>query len=321
MATWAPLIYAPLALLGWISLALVLFDGRPRELRSRIRRSWVGRRSRFAYHRVRMRLGRRVSDRRFLKRGSRRDNELNRRTTPPVQERLDWVALWMVEVYAPSHVPRLIEGLKALGWDDRRSDFNDVVSWLREARGSGRTKSFSLGQFAGPNSPYGFRGETVPLSERFDAVVPSFVQLPSGVTVLIAQFTLAPSSQRCLEKALREDAQSRLRRLPQGRRSLTSAAGAKGERLAAVREEVRKDAASWMGRLAPGANAESGEEMASWDLIVTAQRELWSGQREQGWLDTAGYGLLERWRSEMVVTSLCIPRWSNGSAARPTFSA
>lgn len=251
-----------------------------------------------------------------------KDESENALTAPPADERLDWVVLWMVEVYAPSHVPRLIEGLRALGWDQRRAGSNDVVSWLQEVRGSRGTATFTLGRLGAHQRFWGsIYGQTVELPSCFEFIVPTFVALPSGVTVLIVQFALRANSQRCLEAALREDAQAKVTRTRGGGHTVTSAGGVKSERLAAVRSSIRAQAGDWMSRLAPGALAEASEEMPSWDLVLTAKSELWSGQYERGWLDTAGYSWLDRWQSERLKCSLCIPRWSDLSGSRPAFSA
>ena len=73
---------------------------------------------------VQMRLAGRSSDddlASMLDLSRRNDPSSNVETTPPEDEQVDLHCMWAVEFYAPSHVDKLVDNLKKLGWD--QNDF------------------------------------------------------------------------------------------------------------------------------------------------------------------------------------------------------
>lgn len=66
----------------------------------------------------------------------RRDDEENKRSSPPDDERIQLHSLSVAEIYTPSHVEKLLSGLKSLGWhqDESLGRGKNPVLWIQRNR-------------------------------------------------------------------------------------------------------------------------------------------------------------------------------------------
>jgi hypothetical protein len=81
-------------------------------------------------------VSRRVGDEWHWRNTDDRDNE---RGVPPADEHVRWHALWLAEVYLPSTIGGLIDGIERLGWWESHKDetVRDAVNAGRSGRGGG----------------------------------------------------------------------------------------------------------------------------------------------------------------------------------------
>ena len=64
-----------------------------------------------------------------------KDPTINAETTPPEDEHVDLHCMWAVEFYTPSHVDKLVDNLKKLGWDQNEFPGRESpASWVRITR-------------------------------------------------------------------------------------------------------------------------------------------------------------------------------------------
>jgi len=318
---WRPLVYTLVTILLYVALGVLVWRA-PRSAR-RARR-------RIEYWRFAIRS--RLTRKRLLREEAERVDAWgvdNPSTVPPVGEHLLWPALWMVEVFLPTHAEGLARSIKALGWDEEGGmGRSDALQWLREARAHGGPSSISPGSFL---SPLPLAAGSIALAPRieipqaFRSLVPTFIQLGPGVTVLVARFTLGEQERSCLEDALRQPAKARAQARGWTGHQVTPASMVRLERLGAERERVRGAAAGWLAGNLRGVFAERGSQPPSWDLITSEHEPL--SPRElapDDWRQGLGLGFgTDRWTfdppNEKLV--LATPGLRDTSKPKPTFCA
>jgi hypothetical protein len=262
---WVPLVLSPLVLLAWIGLVVLLFRSRTLLRRVRHRLRWW-----------RQVVSSRLTRKEQLREAARLADEMgvgDPPAVPPPTEHPLWPALWMVEVYLPTHAEALADAIRKLGWDQEGAlGRSDALAWLREARARGRLSYTSPGAFRSPRPiPPGMISwaPQIDIPETFDYLNTRFIQLGPGVTVLVAAFTLAEDERSCLERALREPASARAEATSWTGHSVYPASVVRLERLGAERERIRSAASRWIARNIPGSFSERAKELPSWDLITT----------------------------------------------------
>ena len=271
---WVPLVLAPLVLLAYVGLAVLLF---------RSRRVWRGVRHRLTWWRYVVKS--RLTRKKRLAEAARFQDEMgidNPSPVPPAAEHILWPALWMVEVYLPPHAEALADAMRKLGWDKEAPlGGSDALAWLREARARRTLSTASPGSFRSrrPIPPGTISlARQIDIPDTFDYLTPKFIQLGPGVTVLVAAFTLAENEQSCLERALREPASSRAEATSWTGQASDPPSIVRLERLGAARERVRTDAAGWIARNIAGSFSERGKTPPSWDLDHDRDRHTHGGQ-------------------------------------------
>jgi len=312
---WAPLVLSPIVLAAWIVLFAVLVD--PRLGRKTVLRLPGGGRLWRIWWRAK-RYARRGRDRRrHLARSRIFDAEQNAQTTPPEHVLIRWGGMWTVEIYTPAHMPRLIEGLHALGWDtNRRFGGVDLVTWLSNMRtGTGGWAS------AGPFRARGgaaFHLEELDITRRCALMIPTFHQLAPGLVALIVGWVLTHEEQASLEAAVREPAESSARSLKGGGSSVTPAEVNKAARVGKLRSELRGEATRWIRNSLPGLFAQelTIEQLPSWDLLLTEGANLKHSEPGHDWRGVVGYAHADEWRSPHTLgLSLLVPRFGNEHSA------
>jgi hypothetical protein len=316
---WRPLVYTLLTIVLYVGLGVLAW----RSARA-VRRT----RRRVDYWRYAIRS--RLTRKRLLREAAERFDALgvdNRSTVPPAGEHLLWPALWMVEVFLPTHAEGLARSIKALGWDQEGGmGRSDALKWLREARASGGPSTVSPGSFLSPRPLAAGMVALAPrieIPETFRSLGPTFIQLGPGVTVLVARFTLAEQERSGLEDALREPAKARAQARGWTGHHVSPASVVRLERLGDARERVRRSAAGWMGDNLRGVFAERGSEPPSWDLI-TSEREPLSppGLAHGDWRQGLGLGFGgDRWTFDPANEDLVLatPGLRDASKPKPTF--
>lgn len=287
----------------------------------------ISRRIRQLYRRARLRLTarrRRLASQTHVRELS--DDRDNESTRLSEGETVDWAGLWLAEVYAPSHAPRLIEGLQQLELEKHPGVFGggrDIVETVAQHRG-GPGAFANLGLFAKPGTFIGV-GPPLGLPDDFLFLQPTFFTVAPGISVLIVQFALEDGSRRKLERTLSRDFHAQARPLRHGGHSVHHASDLKEERLGEERRRIRGAAEAWLAEYLPGAFATRlDSSYPTWDLLLTGDDQLFrtdlSGPRD--WRDSLGFGQVrERWEAGHIEgLHLLEPMWKGRNAAVTTFA-
>jgi hypothetical protein len=216
----------------------------------------------------------------------------------PSDEHVLWASFWMVEIYLATHTPDLKKGFARLGWTEDVPGLGsiDAEKWLDDARTGHGLSWTRLGFFRPRGSALFPTATPIELSKSFAFLSAALVQMGPGVTALITNFALAEDEQGCLEKALREAPSARGEPVGAVGYRILSPEVVRAERVAAERERIRNEAASWIRENLPGAFSASREDPPTWDLITTEKEDLIKDLRGPfGWQDILGFRGANQW--------------------------
>ncbi len=117
-----------------------------------------------------------------------RDRERNAASKPPPDESCQLVAIWVAELYTPSTLIGLTDGLRRKGWDDIRRGDLDIVDWILQSRvgGGGSWSRLGLVRRRG----VGFADLRDDLPPGVDAINLGLFALTPSITVITAAFVL-----------------------------------------------------------------------------------------------------------------------------------
>lgn len=126
----------------------------------------------------------------------------NERGRLPQDEGIQVPAISMVELYTPSQIGRLTEGLRKLGWERGWSRNESLVQWAENARRDGTQGWVSLGFVTDARTPR-------PMSERYahfplgiESAHPVLIALTPSITALVVNFYFSVEESKSLEYAL-----------------------------------------------------------------------------------------------------------------------
>lgn len=144
----------------------------------------------------------RDDERRFWRNRDPKENEEGRL---PDLETLTIPAVWVVEVYTPSTVTGLFDGIQRLKWERGVSRNDDLLDWMsrvREGRSAGWT---NLGLVSSRDDRHFMAERTAVLPHGIRAVLPRLVSLTPSLTAMLACFVLDEEAARALNEPLRRD--------------------------------------------------------------------------------------------------------------------
>lgn len=128
----------------------------------------------------------------------------NDRGRLPDDEGVQIPAVWAVELYTPSQVARLTEGLRKLGWERGRSREDSLLQWTEKTR-QGRSQSWaSLGLVSDVRKPHLMSERTTSLPPGVDAAHPVLISLSPSITALVMGFFFTEEEAKSLDGPLRK---------------------------------------------------------------------------------------------------------------------
>ena len=227
----------------------------------------------------------------------------------PEGERVLWPALWVTEIYGPSHIPGLRSAISALELD---TDPTQIGRYLGELLAGGRTGYGGwsrAGEYTPKDRPIpGLGAIATDLPESFERASPVFFGVSNGTTVSVTTFRLSRSAAKSLDVLMRKEYASVIR-LPHEER--VDVEFVKEEAIGAKRLEIRGQAEAWLQRHFPGAFGEGlAEGFPCWDLLLTENEPLFDdGPGRTGWRRPLGFDFSPlRWTSEdLPGLTLCDP--------------
>jgi hypothetical protein len=239
----------------------------------------------------------------------------------PDDEHISWCALWAAEVYAPTHAQQLRRGLHELGWDTEGVGTRDAVAWLTDARAKG-SFTWTRPGFFKPTYAVAFptARPLADLPDTFAFMHPMLLQFGRGVSVLLATFALAETEQGTIDDVLREPNAPRVEPIGRGGIQTFFADQVKTERIAAVRAEIREQAANWIRKHVPGLFAAVGHEHPTWDLITSEKERIAGRNPARDWRQLLGLMPADLWSLNPASPdlTLAVPWGLSQSAAVPS---
>lgn len=134
-----------------------------------------------------------------------RDAKENDETRLQPDESLEVPAVWVAELYTPSTVAGLLEGLHRLGWEYGRSRNDNLATWMTDVR-HGRTAGWtSLGLVSPPTDRHFMSERHAELPADARAALPVLMSLTPSITALVICFILRDTAAQCLLDPLRAD--------------------------------------------------------------------------------------------------------------------
>jgi hypothetical protein len=193
--------------------------------------------------------------------------------TVPSDEHVEVPAIWVVELFPPSHYQSLVRAMEHNSWDKRRvwygiggpanqaaldrSRTGAGYSWWR----LGTVTDLSEG-FADPESVRRI------LPTQFSSVELRALQVGAGLTAVVAKFTVRPETGATLDRIWHETQE------PQIYRAKGRQPGAESRQFAAYRRtqnarwEMHQAARDWVARTCPGFFADYHQEAPLLDLML-----------------------------------------------------
>ncbi|CAM3304123.1 hypothetical protein [Burkholderia ubonensis] len=132
-----------------------------------------------------------------------RDSEENEASRLPTGESVRLAAVWVSELYTPSQIGGLFEGLSRLGWEHGLSRDDSIVAWTNDVR-QGRSAGWvSLGMVTSSGR---FGSERIAeLPSGIGSAHPILMSLTPSITALVITFYMNDDTSRALDRPLRED--------------------------------------------------------------------------------------------------------------------
>jgi hypothetical protein len=215
------------------------------------------------------------------------DDERNDAETPPVDERLSWHAVWLVEAYLPSNIPSLIDGLERLRWHKEGDE--SIADYIRNCRlNLGSAGWMHLPMLRRPTE----KGSFFPENLKRD--LPPGVKLVTGqiqivsysLTLLIAGFRFDESVSDEIDAALRRRYKTFTRRSGRGR-SVMMPTFQRRDAMHDLEAAKIRACREWLASRVPGyfASTETGPDMPTTALLTTKLAALFS---DSPWLFPIG---------------------------------
>lgn len=121
----------------------------------------------------------------------------------PAAEAVDIPAIWVAELYTPSTVSGLLNGIAKLGWEHGRSSDRSLLKWMSDVR-QGRSAGWtSLGLVSPKAKPHFARDREATLPDGIAVAFPMLMSLTPGITALVISFVLEDDAARSLQEPLR----------------------------------------------------------------------------------------------------------------------
>lgn len=215
-----------------------------------------------------------------------REPEENAASRPPPEEKVELHSIWVADVFTPSFVGPLLDGLHHLGWDTGDSiaiEDLDVAEWVIKSRSSAFGGGWiNLGNLARPGDTayFGVRRAPLPEGVRFGSAT-MHSPVPS-LTVCVVEFRLDDPKRDAIQAVLDTDFQSQVTKI--GRRTqFHTPKNLKQEQLKVTRRELRDSCAQWFRDHLPGAFAHglAGQLFPTVELLTTTAAKPLRMEREQ----------------------------------------
>ena len=206
-----------------------------------------------------------------------RDAQGNIDTRPPDAETVAFRSVTIAEVYAGQAVDSLMTALDAINWVNFHEPISREIAVARKG-GIYYSGHFLLVSSRSESALYGY-GQT-DLPSRIDRIYCDYHILGPSITAMVLTFVLTADETRRMDKALREDAESRLDRTG-ARFSTMTVRDVKRELVRGVRDQVVQRCCTWLKSRMPGTlSATKGAGLPACTLVSLAVGKPFDTQAE-----------------------------------------
>lgn len=131
------------------------------------------------------------------------DSEENEQGRLPDAESVQVPAIWVAELYTPSEIEGLLQGIQKLDWEQGMSRNESLFKWIDDVR-KGRSGGWtSLGLVSPEHGAFVFHERTAQLPQGVQAALPTLISLTPGITALVIGFLMNDQSSGALNDPLR----------------------------------------------------------------------------------------------------------------------
>lgn len=203
------------------------------------------------------------SHRRFIREANayheKRDPKENAESRPPADEQVELHSIWVAEIYTPSLVSGLLDGLHGLGWDKGDGSIGiedlNVPEWVTDSRSSSFGGGWvNLGGLTRPGDTSYFGARQTPLPDGVTYGSATMHSPVPSLTVCVVEFVLDETRRRGIQDVFETEFRSKLTRHNRGTR-IHSPKNLKQEALKIARTAARDSCAQWFRDHLPGAFA------------------------------------------------------------------
>jgi hypothetical protein len=233
-------------------------------------------------------VSRRVGDEWHWRNTDDRDNE---RGVPPADEHVRWHALWLAEVYLPSTIGGLIDGIERLGWWESHKDetVRDAVNAGRSGRGGGSVVLPLLHRRT-RRGIFRMTSWDRDLPDGVEYVTGHISYLTPSATVLIVGFRFADSLSAEIDQSLRRTYRTFHKRTGWYSSRVMTPDFQRRDAVRAIEKRVMRDARTWVSDRMPGYFATDILSAAPATFLVTTQKSLpfVRTKEDHWWMSQAG---------------------------------
>jgi hypothetical protein len=265
---------------------------------------------------------------------SRRDPAENRETRIPDEEQIRVPVIWLTELYTPTTLAALLQGLPPLLAKARyqHPDRGDLVDWVQAARRQGGGAWRALPIVRPPGSRHNVDDIVDDLPDSFTSVTWGIYTLTSTVTAVTAAFHVQEHDAQELQRIINRDVSTRAILTPGGGYKISDVRWQKEESANGWRESLRVAAATWLADRLPGSfHSLVPGQPPTIELLLTEKQRPWeepppSEKPKRDWTQLLD---LEDWEGYWQSTDMPwlrlherqIPRWNPSQRHILTFAA
>ncbi|MEN6082667.1 hypothetical protein [Chromobacterium piscinae] len=126
----------------------------------------------------------------------------NEGCTLPKNECIELASIWVIELYTPSQISRLLDGLKNLGWETNRSESFNISQWLKNARQNHHSGSANLGLVTPTPKITSEHSNKLPYGVH--AAFPRLILVTPSITALSIVFYLDSDAAKALDAPMKK---------------------------------------------------------------------------------------------------------------------
>jgi hypothetical protein len=183
------------------------------------------------------------------------DDEQNRESAPPDDELIDLQCMFVAEGYLPAHVPKLLAGMRKVGWDREDPLNRSPFGWVQRSRESGGSGGWAPVGYLVQESVGGLGpSRQMDLPDGVDYAYAVFWAISPGLTMLTIQFVFTDDQALVLDGILRKTYSSFTTPSEQGW-LIHDPGNQKRQAVLEARRELRCRCGQWLAERLPGAFA------------------------------------------------------------------